>query len=41
MEHLRDENTYLEADLENPDKRVMKIIKEFANEYPQKKKMNI
>ena len=28
MEHLRDENTYLEADLENPDKRVMEIIKE-------------
>ena len=33
MEHLRDESTYLEADLENPDKRVMEIIKEFADEY--------
>ena len=33
MEHLRDESTYLEADLENPDKRVIEIIKEFADEY--------
>ena len=33
MEHLQDESTYLEADLENPDKRLMEIIKEFADEY--------
>ena len=33
MEHLRDESTYLEADLENPGKRVMEIIKEFADKY--------
>ena len=33
MEHLRDESTYLEADPENSDKRVMEIIKEFADEY--------
>ena len=33
MEHLRDESTYLEADLENPNRRVMEIIKEFADEY--------
>ena len=33
MEHLRDESTHLEADLENPDKRVMEIMKEFTDEY--------
>ena len=45
MEHLRDESTYLEADLENPDKRVIEIIKELADEYTPEvlteKKMNI
>ena len=33
MEHLRDDSTYLEADLENLDQRVMEIIKEFVDEY--------
>ena len=33
MECLRDESTHLEADLENPDKGVMEIIKEFTDEY--------
>ena len=33
MEHLLDHSTYTEANDEDPDKRVMEIIKEYADEY--------
>ena len=33
MEHLLDHSTYTEANDEDPDKRVMEIIKECADEY--------
>ena len=32
MEHPRDTGTYIEADVENPDKRVLEIVKEHADE---------
>ena len=33
MEHLLDHSTYTEANDEDPDKRIMEIIKEYADEY--------
>ena len=33
MEHLLDHSTYTEANDEDPDNRVMEIIKEYADEY--------
>ena len=33
MEHLLDHSTYTEANDEDPDKRVMEIVKEYADEY--------
>ena len=32
MEHLQDTSTYMEADVENPGKRVLEIVKEHADE---------